>query len=278
MNWNPSQLEAFELNRLSWDERVDTHWKSAMYQKHIADLRAGRPCLRERIVAAVGDVAGLSLAHLQCHMGMETLSWSLLGADAVGLDFSQPAIARAEQLRDELKLDTRFVCCNVYDAVEALKQAYDIIFISVGAICWLPDIDRCARVVRALLKPGGRLYMNEVHPFLEAFDDDADGRNIAVCYPYLDAPGLQFDRQGSYADTSATFRHTRTVDYLHSLGSIVTAVARAGMVIDRLAESAECVWPRFKMMEQTGPDDWAMPGPALGRLPHTYTLTAHVPV
>ena len=133
MNWNPSQLEAFELNRLSWEERVDTHWKS-----------------------------------------------SLLGADAVGLDFSQPAIARAEQLRDELKLDTRFVCCNVYDAVEALKQAYDIIFISVGAICWLPDIDRWARVVRALLKPGGRLYMNEVQPVLEAIDDDADGRNKAV--------------------------------------------------------------------------------------------------
>ena len=79
MSWTDKQREAFESNRLSWDERVEAHWESDMYQRHAADLRAGRAALREDMLDGVGDVTGQSLVHLQCHMGMETLSWALLG-------------------------------------------------------------------------------------------------------------------------------------------------------------------------------------------------------
>ena len=123
MNWTDEQLEAFETNRLSWDERVETHWKSEMYQRHVAEMRAGNSCLIDEHIQRIGDVTGLSLIHLQCHMGMETLSWSLLAADAVGLDYSQPAIDKANLLRDELHLDTRFVCANVYDASKVVQHA-----------------------------------------------------------------------------------------------------------------------------------------------------------
>ncbi len=275
MTWSDEQKQTFELNRLSWDERVEAHWASDMYRRHAADLRGGRPCLAEHIVRDVGDVAGKTLAHLQCHMGMETLSWALLGADVAGLDFSQPAIEKAELLGGELKLDAHFVCANVYDAHEALGRTFDIVFISVGAVCWLPDIDRWAQVVGSLLEPGGRLYMNEAHPFADVFDDHPDEPGIVVKYPYLDQGGLVFDSPGTYADLDAQFQHTKTVDHIHTIGSTLNALIRAGLVIDHFSESARCVWPRFKVMEQNGPDDWSLPGPVLNKLPNMYTLMAH---
>ncbi|MEZ6192812.1 MAG: hypothetical protein R3C45_16180 [Phycisphaerales bacterium] len=79
------------VNRLMWDDRVEAHWGSVMYRRDADALRGGGHCLRDEVVEAVGDVAGKSLIQLQCHMGMETLSWARLGADVTGLDFSRPA-------------------------------------------------------------------------------------------------------------------------------------------------------------------------------------------
>lgn len=275
MSWTDEQRKAFELNRASWDERVGAHWTSDMYRRHADALRGGQPCVPEGIVQGMGDVGGKSLVHLQCHMGMETLSWSLLGANATGLDFSQPAIEKAELLRDELKLEANFVCANVYDAAEVLGRTFDIVFVSVGAVCWLPDIARWGEVVGRLLRPGGRLYMNEVHPFTEVFEDHPDAPGIAVQYAYMGAGRQEFDCPGTYAEPDAQFQHTRTVDYLHTIGSILNALIGAGLVIDSLDESARCVWPRFKVMEQRGPDHWSLPGPVLDKLPNVYTLLAH---
>ena len=40
----------------------------------------------------VGDVRGKRLLHLQCHFGLETLSWARLGATVTGADFSERAV------------------------------------------------------------------------------------------------------------------------------------------------------------------------------------------
>lgn len=277
MDWMDEHREGFELNRLSWDERVETHWRSPMYRRDAAALRDGRPCLRKNVLDDVGDVAGQSLVHLQCHMGMETLSWALLGADAVGLDFSQPAIDKANLLRDELGIDAAFLCANVYDAIEKIGRTFDVVFVSVGALCWLPDVERWGRVVAGLLNQGGRLYLNEAHPFLDVFDNAANEQGIAVKYPYLDAQGLRVDEPGTYADPEAQFQHTRSVEYVHPVSTVINALIQAGLMIDRFDESAHCMWPRFQAMTQTGPDKWELPGPALNRLPQTYTLLAHRP-
>jgi len=277
MNWTEDQIEAFEFNRLAWDERVETHWQSEMYQRHVSELRTGRHCLDDEAIQHIGNLKNKSLIHLQCHMGMETLSWTRLGADAVGLDFSRPAIEKAKSLRDELSLDAQFICANVYDAVAQTRRAFDIVFVSVGAIVWLPDIRRWSQVVSELLRPGGRLYLDESHPFTDVFDDHPNEKTLEIKYPYLESPAMVFDEQGTYADLDAEFKHQKCVSYVHTIGSVVTSLIEAGLRIDQLEESARCMWPRFKMMQQSGPDDWTLPGPVLNKLPNRYTLIAHKP-
>ena len=276
MSWNGSQREAFDLNRGMWDDRVGTHWASKMYSRHADDLRAGGHCLPGALIDLAGDVAGKSLVHLQCHMGMETLSWSRLGARAVGVDFSAPALERAAHLRDELGFDTRFVQSNVYDAVDELGAGgFDRVFVSVGSLCWLPDVPRWAEVVGALLKPGGRLVMNEGHPVCGMLGQPKGKIHLEPTYTYFSDAGLVFEGDETYVESDQPLKMMKSVEWSHPIGEVVTSLIKAGLVIDLLDESPDCCWPAYPMMQKTGDETWELPKPMRGKVPMMYTLTAH---
>jgi len=280
---SPEQREHIALNRRAWDDRVQVHWESAMYQKHLAALRDGRhdlePAIVEGVRNAVGDVAGKSLVHLQCHMGMETLGWAMLGARATGVDFSQPAIDKATALRDELGLTDQatFHCADVYDAPRVCNQTYDIVFVSVGSLCWLPDVERWAEVVHELLSPGGVLYLNDVHPLMNTLDDSPEAPGFKLHYPYLGGQPQVYEAEGTYAQTDAAFTHNQMADYTHSLGDTIGALLRVGLALDRFEESADCCWPALDVMEQVAPERWELPEPWRNKLPASFTLVAHRP-
>ena len=86
----------------------------------------------------VGDVDGKTLLHLQCHFGLDTMSWARLGATATGVDFSDTAIDLARSLNDELGLNARFIRSDVYDLPDVLDEEFDVVFTSYGVMVWLP--------------------------------------------------------------------------------------------------------------------------------------------
>jgi len=80
-------------NRALWEERVAVHMAPGGYD--LAALTAGQGRLDPIVEAALGEVAGLRVLHLQCHVGHETLALAQRGAEVVGLDFSAAAVAAA---------------------------------------------------------------------------------------------------------------------------------------------------------------------------------------
>jgi hypothetical protein len=139
-----------ELNRRWWDERVPIHTASEFYD--VEAFKAGGSTLRPFELEEVGDVAGKRLLHLQCHFGLDTLSWARRGASVVGLDFSEPAVEAANRLAWETGLDGTFVAADLHDAEAALgSQRFDIVYTGLGALNWLPDLRRWAEVVGSLL-------------------------------------------------------------------------------------------------------------------------------
>ncbi|MEM9252343.1 MAG: class I SAM-dependent methyltransferase [Planctomycetota bacterium] len=273
-DFTAEQREGFAWNRASWDERVEAHWRSRMYREHADALRAGGHDLEPRLVEAMGDVAGKRLAHLQCHMGMETLGWERLGADASGLDFSPPAIEKAVALRDELGMSSRFEVANVYDAPTVLGDGFDAVFVSVGSLCWLPDVRRWARVVATLLNGGGRLLLDDVHPLLNTLDNTPGEPGFGFRYPYLGGGRVVIDEDGTYVDGDHCFENQRSAEWNHSLGAIVTALIDAGMRIESLDESPHCVWKALEVMTTQDQQTWHFPEPWRGRLPTLFTLVA----
>jgi 2-polyprenyl-3-methyl-5-hydroxy-6-metoxy-1,4-benzoquinol methylase len=90
---------AMKANLDWWNEVVGVHAHGDTYG--LEAFKAGMSRLTYLEREEVGDVAGKSLLHLQCHFGLDTLSWALLGASVTGVDFSETAIALARSLADE---------------------------------------------------------------------------------------------------------------------------------------------------------------------------------
>jgi SAM-dependent methyltransferase len=256
------------LNRANWDDRVPIHLASSFYD--LAGFRAGASSLRPFEVAEAGDVTGKSLLHLQCHIGLDTLSWARRGALVSGLDFSAPAISAASSLARDLGIDASFVVSDVYEGAAAFGgRRFEIVYTGVGALVWLPDITRWARVVAELLAPGGFLYLVESHPFAQVLDDDS---GLVVARDYFDAEPEVEDWSYSYTDGPA-LEHVRSVQFQHGLGEVVTALVRAGMRVEFLHEFEFDAFGRWEMLERQDDGTYRFPA-GRPRVPMIFSLRA----
>ena len=239
-----------EANRRNWNERTPVHAASGFYD--VAGFKAGKITLRPIERAEVGDVSGKTLLHLQCHFGLDTMSWARLGARATGVDFSDDAIALARALNEEIGADTRFIRADVYDLPDVLDEEFDVVFTSYGALVWLPDLDRWAEVVCRHLKPGGIFYIVEFHPVLTTLEPAENGVALPF-YSYFREELFFSGGEPSYAGD----KHIASPNYewQHSLGEIVTALVSAGLRIEFLHEFPFCNYQALPTMAR-GEDGW----------------------
>ena len=260
-----------ERNRANWDDRVPIHVASRFYD--VEQWLRTRPGPRQWELDVLGEVSGLDVVHLQCHFGLDTLALANAGARVTGLDFSGAAIADARSLAERAGLAdrARFVEADVLHAAEALSpERYDLVYVSLGALCWLPSVRQWAAQVATILRPGGRLYLHDVHPLTWALADD----DLRVEHSYFEElePHAS-DVDGTYTDGEARMTNTRTFEWNHSLGEIVTAVLDQGLSIAKLAEHDWTVWRRFPWLVETTDHRWETP-PGRPRVPLTFTLLA----
>jgi SAM-dependent methyltransferase len=273
----PGTEDLLEMNRRNWDERAVPHAASSDYgvQTLLADPGALSDVVRFDL-PRLGDIAGRRGLHLQCHIGTDTLSLARLGAHMTGLDFSGASIAQACALAARTGADVTFVQSTVEAALDVLESgSYDLVFTGIGALCWLPDIELWAQIVAALLAPGGRLFMREGHPMLWTLADPRPDGLLVVEYPYIQtgAPTI-WDEPGTYVDSDHEFTYTRSANWSHGLGDIVTALLGQGLVITMLVEHDSVPWDALpgQMTRQHNGEFRLTERPE--RLPHTYTLQA----
>jgi SAM-dependent methyltransferase len=257
------------LNRANWDDRVPVHLASSFYD--VAGFRGGASTLRPFELAEVGSVAGRWLVHLQCHIGLDTLSWARRGALVSGLGFSAPAISAASSLAVSLGLPAEFVVADVYDAVAAFGgQRFDVVYTGIGALVWLPDVPRWARVVAGLLAPGEFVYLVEAHPFAQILESGSSG--LWVARDYFDAAPQVEDYPYTYTDGPA-LSHPRQVEFQHGLGEIVTSLAAAGLRIEFVHEHDFEAFARFDSLRRQEDGTYRLP-PGQPRVPMMFSLRA----
>jgi SAM-dependent methyltransferase len=270
--------EALLENRRLWDAWTRIHVDSAFYD--VASFRDGTRPIRisDREREDVGDVRGQTLLHLQCHFGLDSLSWARLGATVTGVDFSAEAIAAARALAEDVGIPATFVESNLYDLPSVLQGQFDVVYTSKGVLGWLPDMPGWARVAASFVRPGGRFYITEVHPVAQVWADEGVGPGeLRLAYPYWtnDRP-FRFDVVGSYADRSAPTDGLVEYGWNHSLGEIVTSLIDAGLEIEFLHELDFCDW-QLPWLVQSPDGRWRLPADAGGQLPLFFSLRATKP-
>lgn len=257
-------------NRELWNEITPIHTQSEFYD--VEGFKNGRSSMLYPIeLEEMGDVSGKSLLHLQCHFGMDTLSWARLGTRVTGVDFSDKSIDLAHSLSEELGIEADFVCCNIYDLPERLSGKFDIVYTSGGVLCWLPDLKRWAEIIYHFLKPGGFFYILEGHPFSCIFDDSPDATEPKVRYSYFHAPEpAAWEPEGDYAEPDAVVTHG-SYEWTHSMGDITNSLIYAGLRIEFLHEFPMIYFKCYPFMEQDDDGLWRIKG---DKIPLIFTLKA----
>ena len=264
---------SFDVNRRRWDESAPIHAASDFYG--VADFKAGKDTLGAIESAEIGEIAGKRIVHLQCHFGLDTLSLARRGATVTGYDFSPKAIAIARDLAAETGIAATFVEGNVYDAPTKLPAAnYDIAYVTVGAINWLPDITGWAKVVATLLAPGGFLYLLEGHPAASILEQKQAGDPIVPTYNYFQsADPLIFEATESYTEEGTRLANTLTHEWIHSLSSVIGSLLDAGLRLEWFHEHARLPWRLFPSMVRADDGMYDMPAGS-PNLPLLFSLKA----
>lgn len=255
---------------------MPAHAASAEYR---LDRYVSEPDLLSEVVEfdrrRLGDIAGLDVVHLQCHMGVDSLSLARLGANVTGLDFSGAALAEARRVSAAGGPHVEYVEADVDDAVEVLGAGrFDLVYTGIGALCWLPSVAHWAQVVAGLLRRGGELFMREGHPVLWALDDPRDDGQVVLAFPYFETAGIPFSETETYVAQGGPLASPDIIHFNHGLAEIFNALWAAGMDITLFEEHTSVPWnPMGDAMHDIGGGEYQLVERP-ERLPTSYTLRA----
>jgi SAM-dependent methyltransferase len=255
-------------NREHWDELAEVHYDSYDYRK----LLEGGQLLDSVQLEEVGEVTGRSLLHLQCHIGTDTLSWARLGAEVTGVDISPVSLRMAANLAARTGLEGRFIEASLFDLPDKLDDSFDIVYTSIGVLCWLSDLNAWARIIHRYLKPGGFFYIMESHPFLNIFDDESPG--LVVRYPYFhgDDPHNWPGNYPDYSDEGYIVK-SPSWEWNWSLGDIVNSLIDAGLKLEFVHEHDFIHWKALPIMVKSENGYWRMPE-SMDVLPLVFSIRA----
>ena len=243
---------AAELNRAWWDAVRRQH-DAGLIPKQVvvaADLRAGRggPSPDERRLA--GDVRGKRLLDLGCGAGRELLEWALAGADVTGVDNSPVQLAAAQRAADELGVHCRLILADILELPEELLQGqFDLVF-SSHVTAWIGDLDRWFDAVRRALAPGGLFLLRGGHALAGFFAELRVGKPGRASY-FDEGPFVRHPERSP--DWNPLGEEHTFVEWSRGLGTIVTAVAHAGLRVTDLVEASEsgAPYPDFFVLRAT---------------------------
>jgi SAM-dependent methyltransferase len=223
-----------ELNRATWDELAAVHGQDAYYDS--GALIAGASSLIEEEesalrMAAGDDLAGRRVLHVQCHLGFDAITFARRGARVTGVDFSAAALAKAQALAERCGVEVEWVCADATELPQSLNGRFDLAWATIGVLCWIIDLDAWMRSVARTLAPGGCLVLIDGHPL---------GRILKIAPLRIARPygsGRYMSAEG--VDYATGGRTGPQVQFLHTLGDIVTAAADSGLRVTRLLEHIE---------------------------------------
>lgn len=267
-------MDAFkQSNRQNWDERADIHAADRTGFYAIDAFLAGEDTLYPIEKAEIGDVAGLRLAHFQCHIGVDTLCLARRGAAVTGIDFSPRAVEHARELARRARLRAEFVEGEVYDAPDLIGGDFDMVFTTWGTITWLDDIRAWAKAVAGVLKPGGRFYFADTHPGAALMEERDGGLRPAYDWRSAKDRPQRFDAPVTYTGDETPLATSHDFEWMRGVSDVIGALLEAGLRLDWLHEHELLPYRLFPMMVPAGERLFKLP-PGLPRLPLALSLQA----
>lgn len=254
---NPPRLdghEAVQANLAAWEEVADIHAGHNQAGLLTAFAQPGYSVLdpsSERIFADLG-LPGKSVAQLCCNNGRELLSVKNLGAGrCVGFDGSAAFVAQAQALNDVAGQDCEFVAGDIHAVPSEYDGAFDILYVTIGVLTWMPDLRAFFDVAARLANSGGQFLIEEQHPILNMIEPGGPDDPVEWRYSYFQKDPFAEEGLDYYGETR--YAAATHYAYQHTLGDIINASIGAGFEVLRLEEGPEHISNAWYNVEKQGP-------------------------
>lgn len=270
--YRPSQRkqDTSPNNETHWDALADSPGLDAFYD--FDAVLAGKSTLWPIEEEELGTIRGLVGAHAQCGFGLETISLARRGARMTGFDFSERVLVRARGLASRAGIAAEFVRANVESLPERMQGGFDFVYTSHGVLRWLSNLEAWATNLASLLKPGGWLYVCEVHPLLFRLERaDADGGGFELAGDYFMERPMQKTVQQTHIGTADDLEHRDVLHTDWTLSHVVQAVLDSGLTLEMLSEHSTASYSRKGILnrQQVG---WGLASPV--PMPLSFSLRA----
>lgn len=275
----PDEVE--QANCANWDDRAAIHEKAYGLEQYIAnkelisvEIEHDAPIIQRYLQK--DSLKDVSIIHLQCHLGTDTVSLARLGASVTGLDFSPASLQIAKEFAQQAHTQVTWVQANVLEAAQCIHTTFDVVYTSVGTIVWFEDLKRWACQIYQLLKPGGIFFIRDGHPMLLAVDEH--GETPVLKYDYFPSGKAHcWHDETSYVG-DGVINHSRSYEFAHSLSEIIMALIDAGLELLLFDEGKELPWEFSALMTKNDRGHYEWPESLRYVIPCTFTIVARKPL
>ncbi len=256
-----------EANRKAWNVAMSYHRKAKdeEWDKLLADGSFLFQTEPELSILKKTGIEGRSIVHVCCNNGRELLTLKRMGAGrCAGFDISDEAIADARGRSEKFHIPAEYYRYSVYDIPESFHNNFDLVYITIGTLVWLPDLIDFFAVAKKVLKREGVLFIYEQHPLTQMLPWDVGEE----CEKPLIENNYFYDKHQVYNDSldyygNVTYRSPDTYEFLHTLSDIFNAIIKNQFRITLFQEYDHDISNGFAWIKKTGL-----------RLPLSYILTS----
>lgn len=227
-------MKEIDSNKHAWSKVSEDHYYA--FEKRLAE---GTHCFNAYIKKELADLRGKKIIHLQCNTGADTLLLARDAKSVVGVDLVPDNIHYAKQLAKDFSVgNATFFECDIMELMEKHNEKYDVVFVSEGAIGWLPDLKKWGKTIRHLLKDDGYFYAFDSHPFGLMFNEAKMANSeIEILYPYFCKIPDVNDSIGGYA--SERKEGVKAYFWMYTVSDLINSLTGAGLHIEFFNEFKE---------------------------------------
>ena len=249
-----------EANRRMWNETAAVHaklYETGLFERVKAPYFSTFDDVETRIFAEI-NLKGKAVIQLGCNNGRELISVKKAGAGrCVGVDLSDDFIAQGQHLAHLGKVDVEFLRSSVYDLPQDLDGHFDLVYVTIGLLGWLPDVESFFQIVSRLLKPGGNLFIYDMHPILNMFEPRQELAVVASYFqrePFVDAEGPDY-RDPAQVIQAASYW------FPHRLADVIGGCLKHGLGLTHFEEYGHDlseVYAAFEHLEKKPPLSYSL--------------------
>ena len=248
-----------EGNKAAWEEAFEK--RDPSWGADIADRIRNEdyPFFNEETqnILKTIDLKGAVIGQFCCNNGRELLSLVKNGGakKGIGFDIAENQVAFANEKAQELDLPCVFEAVNIYDIDDRYREQFDVLLITIGALCWFNDLKRFFAVAAKCMKPGAVIVINEQHPFTNMIASEReevyDPQHPMEChFSYFGHEWTGND--GMYYMTQKQYHSKTFTDYTHPMSEIISGMCSSGIAVTELQELDYDISGMFSSIDHGG--------------------------